>query len=142
MTIATILGAKGREVVSISAQTPITDVVRLLADRRIGAVPVLDAGKVVGILSERDVLYHLASDGAAILQWTASQVMTAPAITVGSDLGVIVALSLMTRRRVRHLPVVDAGELIGIVSIGDLVKARIDRIETEAQAMRDYIQQA
>ena len=142
MTIATILGTKGREVISIEANTRVADVVTLLAERRIGAVPVLEAGEVKGILSERDILYHLASDGAAMLEWPAARVMTSPAIVVGSDHGILAALSLMTRRRVRHLPVVDEQGLVGFISIGDLVKARIDRIEAEAEAMREYIQQA
>jgi CBS domain-containing protein len=96
---------------------------------------------VRGILSERDVLYGMARDGAALLARRADAVMTAPAITVSADLGVLVALSLMTRRRIRHLPVVEGGELIGLVSIGDLVKARLDRVEAEVEAMRQYIQQ-
>ncbi|HWW65656.1 MAG TPA: CBS domain-containing protein [Sphingomonadaceae bacterium] len=142
MTVGTILATKGHEVITTHADARVADVVRLLAERRIGAVPVLDGGKVLGILSERDILYRLAGDGAAMLDGRAEQVMTSPAITVSSDLGMLVALSLMTRRRIRHLPVVDGGMLVGIVSIGDLVKARIDRVEAEAEAMRDYIRQA
>jgi CBS domain-containing protein len=142
MTIATILAGKGRAVITTLGETPVVDVVRLLAEKRIGAVPVLgDAGEVRGILSERDVLYGMARDGAALLARRADAVMTAPAITVSADLGVLVALSLMTRRRIRHLPVVEGGALIGLVSIGDLVKARLDRVEAEVEAMRQYIQQ-
>lgn len=143
MTIATILAGKGHAVTTTQDDARVADVVRLLAEKRIGAVPVLGKdGQVRGVLSERDILYRLASDGAAMLERRAEEVMTAPAITVPSDLRILVALSLMTRRRVRHLPVVDAGQLVGLVSIGDLVKARIDRVEAEAEAMRDYIRQA
>jgi CBS domain-containing protein len=142
MTIATILGGKGREVVSVSADTRVGDVVALLASKRIGAVPVLEGGEVRGILSERDILYRLASDGAAMLELKAGDVMTSPAITVESSYSIMAALSLMTRRRIRHLPVVDANGVSGFVSIGDLVKARIEKIEAEAEAMRDYIQTA
>ena len=142
MTIATILGGKGHAVISVSTGTPVSDVVALIADKRIGAVPVMDGDTVAGILSERDIIYHLQSDGAAILDWPVEKVMTAPAITVAGDVRILHALSLMTKRRVRHLPVVDQGRLVGLVSIGDLVKARIDRIEAEANAMRDYIQGA
>lgn len=142
MTIAAILENKGREVVSVECDTLVRDAVELLAARRIGAVPVLRGGEVVGIFSERDVIYHLRTDGAAMLDWKVEQVMTAPAITADPRMSVLAGLSLMTERRIRHLPVVEKGRLIGIVSIGDLVKHRMDRIEAEAAAMRNYIQSA
>jgi len=142
MTIATILGGKGHDVISVSAGTRVAEVVALIATKRIGAVPVMDGGMVAGILSERDIIYHLQSDGAAMLDWPVGKVMTAPAISIESSMPILHALSLMTKRRIRHLPVVEAGQLVGFVSIGDLVKARIDRIEAEASAMRDYIQSA
>ena len=110
------------------------------------AVPVVDPedgrAAVAGIFSERDVTYCLAREGAAALNRPLAEVMTTPVQTVAPADAVIAALSLMTRRRIRHLPVVEAGTIVGIVSIGDLVKYRIDRIEAEARAMRDYIQQA
>jgi len=90
-------------------------------------------------MSERDVIYSLRRDGAAILDWPVSRVMTQPALTVDSSISPLVGLSLMTRRRVRHLPVVDDGRMVGFISIGDLVKVRIDMIESEAEAMRAYI---
>jgi CBS domain-containing protein len=142
MTIAAILEGKGRDIVSVGAQTPVREAVALLAEKRIGALPVLEDGRVVGIMSERDVIYCLGSDGAAMLDWPVSRVMTAPAITIESKVPVLVALSQMTKRRVRHLPVVEEGRLIGFVSIGDLVAYRISRIEQEAEAMRAYIQSA
>jgi CBS domain-containing protein len=142
MTIAAILGDKGADLVSISPDRTVADAVALLAERRIGAVPVLDDnGMVAGVFSERDVIRCLREHGAAALDHPVSAVMTAPAVTVARDDSVLGALSLMTRRRIRHLPVVEAGAVVGIVSIGDLVKYRIDRIEAEARAMRDYIQQ-
>lgn len=145
MTIAAILGGKGAEVFSAQPGDSVSSVIALLAHKRIGAVPVIDEGGVVGVFSERDVIRCLA-DGmtaaAAALDGPISAVMTAPAVTVTSGDTVIGALSLMTRRRIRHLPVVEQGRVIGMVSIGDLVKYRIDRIEAEANAMRDYIQQA
>ena len=142
MTIAAILEGKPRDIVSVEAGTPVRDAVALLASRRIGALPVLDGERVVGIMSERDVIYCLSSDGAAMLDWPVSRVMTAPAITIESKVSVLAALSQMTRRRVRHLPVVDGERLVGFVSIGDLVAYRISRIEQEAEAMRAYIQGA
>lgn len=140
MTIAAILDGKGTEVVSVTATMRVADAVQALAARRIGAVPVMADGAVVGILSERDIIYGLARDGAAMLERPVREVMTAPAISVDGGLPVISALAMMTRRRIRHLPVVEDGVLIGFVSIGDLVKFRVDRIEAEAEAMRSYIQ--
>ncbi|MEP9359549.1 CBS domain-containing protein [Sphingomonas sp. KR3-1] len=140
MTIAAILGGKGRDVVSIDGDRTVADAVSLLSSRRIGAVPVMSGGTVAGIFSERDVVYGLEREGAAALARKVSEVMTAPAITVGPGETVLGALALMTRRRIRHLPVVDGGTCIGFVSIGDLVKYRIERIESEAEAMRAYIQ--
>jgi CBS domain-containing protein len=103
-------------------------------------VPVVEDGRVVGIFSERDVVHGLAAHGAAALDRTLDAVMTQPVQQVAPAEPVIGALSLMTRRRIRHLPVVEGDALVGFVSIGDLVKYRIDRIEAEAAAMRDYIQ--
>jgi CBS domain-containing protein len=142
MTIALILQSKGREVVSIAADATVRDAVALLAERRIGAVPVTENGRVAGILSERDVIYCLKSDGAEILDWPVGRVMTSPAITAEPSMPALVALSQMTKRRIRHLPVVENDRLTGIVSIGDLVAYRIHRIEEEAEAMRSYIQSA
>lgn len=140
MTIAAILMDKGREVISISSDASVADAVTLLAERRIGAMPVMASDAVAGVFSERDVLYCLARDGAVALERPVSEAMTSPAITVGPDESVIGALALMTRRRIRHLPVVERAHCVGLVSIGDLVKYRIERIESEAEAMRAYIQ--
>jgi CBS domain-containing protein len=142
MTIKAILDDKGHEVVTISGSASVKEAVAMLAERRIGAVPVVDGGVVRGIFSERDIIYGLAKTGTDGLSGKVADVMTAPALTVTSDSAVMAALSLMTRRRIRHLPVVDGGMLVGFISIGDLVKYRIDRIESEAAAMRDYIQMA
>ena len=140
MTISLILQNKGSEVLTVACDTSVRDAVTLLAERKIGAVPVLRGGQVAGIMSERDIIYCLRSDGAAVLDWPVERIMTAPAITVTPDTEILGALSLMTRRRIRHLPVVDGGALIGLVSIGDLVKFRMDKIEAEAAAMLSYIQ--
>jgi len=140
MSIAAILQSKGSEVLTVACDTKVRDAVALLADRRIGALPVVGADGVAGIMSERDIIYRLRSDGAEILDWTVERIMSAPAITVEPGTEIMTALSLMTRRRIRHLPVVENGTLIGLVSIGDLVKHRMDRIEAEAAAMLTYIQ--
>ncbi len=142
MTIAAILSSKGSEVATIGAQDLVRVVVETLGGRRIGALPVVDGERIVGIISERDVIYCLRSHGADVLDWPVSRVMTAPAITAEPSTPVLSALALMTERRIRHLPVVESGEIRGIVSIGDLVKHRIERIEAEAEAMRAYIQSA
>ena len=140
MTIAAILKGKGPDVLTISADTSVRDAIAILAERKIGALPVVEGEAVAGIMSERDIIYCLKSDGAAMLDWPVSRIMTAPAITVEPDKDVLAALSLMTRRRIRHLPVVEGSRIIGIVSIGDLVKFRMDRIEADAAAMLEYIQ--
>jgi CBS domain-containing protein len=140
MTIAAILGGKGRDVVTITGDRTVRDAVALLAEWRIGALPVTEGEAVVGIFSERDVIGCLERSGAQALDAPVRAVMTAPAITVTRDEPVLGALSLMTRRRIRHLPVMDGAALVGFVSIGDLVKYRIERIETEANQMRAYIQ--
>lgn len=142
MTIAAILSSKGSEVATIAASDPISAVVEALGDRRIGALPVVEGDSVVGIISERDLIYCLRSHGAEVLDWPVSRVMTAPAITAEPSTPVLSALALMTQRRIRHLPVTQGDRLTGIVSIGDLVKFRMERIEAEADAMRSYIQSA
>ena len=142
MTIAVILQGKGNAVMSITSDARVRDAVALIAEKRIGALPVIDGGKVTGVFSERDVIACLAEAGSDALDKSVGDVMTSPAVTVQLATPVLAALSLMTRRRIRHLPVVEGGSVIGLVSIGDMVKHRIDRIEDEAAAMRDYIQGA
>jgi CBS domain-containing protein len=139
VTISAILQRKGRNVVSVQANATVRDAIALLAERRIGALPVMNGREVAGVISERDVVYCLFGQGPAVLDWPVSKVMTSPAITVTPDVPVLGALSQMSRRRIRHLPVVEGEELIGIVSIGDLVQYRIERVENEAEAMRAYI---
>ncbi len=142
MTIAAILRGKGDVVISIDPEASVADAVALLAQHGIGAVPVMAASAVVGIFSERDVIHALAEGGAAALTRKVAEVMTSPVESVGPRDPAIGALSLMTRRRIRHLPVVEDERVVGFVSIGDIVKYRIDRIEADAAAMRDYIQSA
>ena len=142
MTIAAVLRDKGSAVQTITAEGKVREVVQLLGERRIGALPVVEDGKITGIISERDVIYCLRDHGADVLDWPVSRVMSSPAITADPETDVLAALALMTQRRIRHLPVVERGEIRGIVSIGDLVKHRMERIEAEAEAMRAYIQSA
>ncbi|MBB4640622.1 CBS domain-containing protein [Rhizorhapis suberifaciens] len=142
MTIAAILQNKGSEVVQVGSGETVRSVVTLLAERRIGCVPVMEGGKVIGIFSERDLVRQIAKTGPTVLDAPVSEVMTSPAYTVEPGMSVLTALSLITQRRMRHLPVCEGDRLIGFISIGDLVKYRIDKIEAEASALRDYIQSA
>lgn len=142
MTIASVLQGKGTAIETIAGDATLFDAVRRLGEKRIGALPVVEGGRIAGIMSERDVIYCLRDHGAEVLDWPVSRVMSSPAITADSSTEVLAALALMTQRRIRHLPVVDGGEIRGIVSIGDLVKHRMERIEAEADAMREYIQSA
>lgn len=142
MTIASVLHGKGKSVETIAGDATLFDVVRRLGEKRIGALPVVEGSRITGIISERDLIYCLREHGPEVLDWPVSRVMSAPAITTDSQMDVLAALALMTERRIRHLPVVEGGEIRGIVSIGDLVKYRMERIEAEAEALRTYIQSA
>ena len=142
MDIARLVERRTGPVYSCSADETVAQAARLLSEKRIGALPVLDDNKVIGVFSERDLLYDIASTGSAALEKTVGEVMTAPAITVGLSAHAIEALDLMTKRRIRHLPVVEDGRMVGFVSIGDLVKFRLELVQAEAEAMRAYIQTA
>ena len=142
MTIAAVLRGKGSAVETVATDASLSDAVERLGEKRIGALPVVEDGRIVGIVSERDVIYCLRAHGREALDWPVDRVMSSPAITADPETDVLAALSLMTQRRIRHLPVVEQGEIRGIVSIGDLVKYRMERIEAEADAMRAYIQSA
>lgn len=142
MTIAAVLGRKGSAVETIAADATVSEAIARLGEKRIGALPVLEANAIAGIISERDVIYCLRDHGPAMLDWPVARLMSSPAITVDLNTDVLTALALMTQRRIRHLPVIADGAIRGIVSIGDLVKYRMERIEAEADAMRSYIQSA
>lgn len=142
MTIAAVLAGKGSEVAMIGADAVLREAVGELARRNIGALVVTAGTDVVGVISERDLVTCLDRHGADLLDRPVSEAMTAPAITVDPKTPVLSALALITQKRIRHLPVVANGRLVGVVSIGDLVKYRIEHIEREAEAMRAYIQGA
>lgn len=139
MSVASILKSKGGNVVTVSGDTAVREIVALLHKHRIGAVLVTDAGKPVGVVSERDVVKCLHARGAGILDAAADAIMSSPVVTVALGDSVQDAMATMTDYRIRHLPVVEDGRLIGIVSIGDLVKARIDEAEHEAAQLKSYI---
>ncbi|WP_336985278.1 CBS domain-containing protein [Altererythrobacter aquiaggeris] len=137
-----IVSRDSSDIITCDVGMKVRDVIALLAEKRIGALPVMQDGRVVGIFSERDVIYKLAAEGALCLDREISEVMTKDPITVTPDTKVDHALALMTRRRIRHLPVIEGDNMQGFISIGDLVKSRIDEVQSEAEAMRSYIQTA
>ena len=142
MTIARLIAGRNQQIIDCSQDESVRDAARRLAENRIGAMPVMGEGQVIGIFSERDLLYCIAKHGGQALDLTVREVMTAPPITADRQTTVRDALEVMTLRRIRHLPVIDGGRLIAFVSIGDLVKHRLEIVEHEAQAMRDYIRTA
>jgi CBS domain-containing protein len=140
MNVETILRSKGRAVAVIGPETTVADAVAALCDGNIGALVVSDDGAGVdGIISERDIVHALWRWGAELLDATVAEVMTRPVVTCAPGDTVADLMAEMTNRRIRHLPVVEDGRLCGIVSIGDLVKSRLDEIEYEARALRSFI---
>jgi CBS domain-containing protein len=140
MFVSDILAAKGGLVFTVTPGTTIGQVSRQLSTRRIGAVLVVDRlDRVVGIVSERDIVNVLASHGAPALELEASEIMTRNVVTCDPDDSIDQIMEAMTRRRFRHMPVVKHGELMGVVSIGDVVKARLEETRHETEALRAYI---
>jgi CBS domain-containing protein len=139
MQIENILQSKGRAVHTVPTGATIAEAVEILNSRRIGAVVVTDRGKVAGILSERDIVRHLGSDWAGLAGRKVSEVMTRDVVTMGRRASLDEVMERMTERRIRHLPVVESDELVGIVSIGDVVKRKIEETEQEALALKEYI---
>jgi len=140
MTIAAILKQKGPHVVHVDPVTRVDDIALLLSRRKIGAVLVLDsAGSLLGIVSERDIVQKIASDGAQALEMTAAQLMTQNITTATPATKVDQAMAMMTTGRFRHLPVVDGGVLVGIISIGDVVKRLIEDKSHEVDSLKAYV---
>jgi CBS domain-containing protein len=140
MTISIILASKGREVVTIAPSASLASAVGLLVEKCIGAVLILGADRrIVGILSERDVVRALAERGAGALDEPVSQTMTRKVSTCNENESVFNIMERMTEGRSRHVPVVDQGKLVGIVSIGDVVKHRLQEMERDSAAMHNYI---
>lgn len=140
MTISTILKSKGSNIVSVRPDETIDSAAKCLQREKIGAVLVMDSGgKLCGVLSERDIVNGLANHGSGLLERTVSELMTRDVITCHPSDRVTRVMGMMTDRRIRHLPVLDGGELVGVVSIGDIVKRRMEEIESEAEALRSYI---
>ncbi len=140
MLIAHVLREKGAAVHTLSAEASLQHAAQELNTRKVGALVVIDLeGELVGVVSERDIVREVAKRGADAMQETVGAVMTRKVITAGMDETIDECLERMTDRRIRHLPVIEAGKLVGIISIGDLVKHRIAAVEAEAAAMQAYI---
>ena len=141
MNVQSIIGSKGNEVATIAQTATLHDVVQVLGERRIGALVVSGDGKAIeGIISERDIVRAVSQSGATCLDGSVGSAMSTDVITCSPGDGVDQLMSLMTDRRIRHLPVVDDhGHLAGIISIGDVVKARLTTLEHENRALSDYI---
>jgi CBS domain-containing protein len=140
MTVRTILSGKGRNVTTIAPDATLAQAAQLLSDRRIGAVVVAAAGDpVAGLLSERDIVRALAAKGGDAVALKVEQVMTRKVVTCREADTVGTLMERMTTGKFRHLPVVEDGRLVGIVSIGDVVKHRLGEMEKESSALRDYI---
>jgi len=143
MNVKTILATKGGDIVTIEPGADLAAAARLLSTHRIGAVLIQGAGgRIAGILSERDIVRALAEHGAAALTLQVAQVMTRNVTTCGEDETIASIMERMTAGKFRHMPVVTNGKLVGLVSIGDVVKQRVGEIERESEAMRDYIRTA
>lgn len=143
MNVAHILGNKGHEVVSLQPHRTLGEAAGTLTEKRIGAVVVNGAdGGLLGILSERDIIRALGASGAEALSSPVSRAMTAKVVTCRLETSIDELMEIMTSGRFRHVPVMEDGRVVGIVSIGDVVKHRVAEIEAESKAMRDYIAMA
>lgn len=143
MNVAHVLGIKGRNVITVRPHRTLGEAAKLLTEHRIGATVVAGSdAKILGILSERDIVKAIAKEGAAALDHAVSRHMTEKVVTCDEDTLMNDVMDIMTSGKFRHLPIVRAGTLIGIISIGDVVKHRINAMESEQAAMRNYITMA
>ena len=139
ITVAAILDEKGREVFSVTPELAIAELAAVLRERRIGCALVMDEGAIAGVASERDVVNGLAARGAGILEEPVAEIMTRDVIVCAPEDDMMQIMSLMTQRRIRHLPVVEDDAVVGVISIGDVVKTRIAELETESESLREAI---
>lgn len=140
MIVNRILSLKGRDVATIEPDRSLSEAARILAERRIGALLIVDGHRpVTGIISERDIVRAVAAHGAKALDESVSRFMTEKVVTCTGETSINDVMELMTQQKFRHIPVVESGRLSGIVSIGDVVKLRLEEVEAEAQAIKEYI---
>ena len=139
MNVLSILRSKGSDVITTAPNATVMDAARIMTEKGIGAVLVLDRGRVVGVISERDIVRTVATKGVAALYLEVDQLMSSEVFTRTRSATSDELMTLMTERRIRHVPIVEDHQLYGLVSIGDVVKHRIAETEKEAEALRDYI---
>jgi CBS domain-containing protein len=138
--VSSVLKHKGHDVVTVAPDQTVTAVVKVLAQHRIGAVPVVnEKGQIIGIISERDIIRGMAEHADAVLKLAADKLMTRDVETCAFEDQLVDLMEVMTRQRIRHLPVIHEGALHGIVSIGDVVKQRLEEVQSEAEELRNYI---
>jgi CBS domain-containing protein len=142
MTVRAVLDTKGHNVLSVEADAKLSAAIKLLAERKIGAVLVMSHGHLEGILSERDIVRVLGERGARVLEEPVSAVMTRKVVSCRQSDTVAGIMEMMTLGKFRHLPVIEEGEVVGLISIGDVVKWRVREFENEQEALRDYIKTA
>ena len=142
MTVRSILDSKGTDVVSVQPGVKVSVVVNLLAEKRIGALLVMTDGRIDGIVSERDIVRVLAEKGVGVLDQPVRSIMSAKVVTCRRVDTVAAIMETMTNHKFRHLPVVEEGRLVGLISIGDVVKSRVMEYEKEQEALREYIKTA
>ena len=142
MTVRAILDTKGHQVQSVEPGAKLAAAIKILSERRIGAVLVLDQGHMEGILSERDIVRVLGERGAGALDEPISSVMTRKVVSCREKDTVSEIMEMMTNGKFRHLPVVEDGRVVGLISIGDIVKWRVGEYEREQEALREYIKTA
>ncbi len=142
MTVRSILNTKGHQIMSVEPDARMSAAIKLLSEKRIGAVLVMSQSRIEGILSERDIVRVLGERGAAVLEEPVANVMTRKVVSCKETDTVAEIMEMMTTGKFRHLPVVDNGKVVGLISIGDIVKWRVREFETEQEALRDYIKTA
>ena len=142
MTVRAILDTKGHQIQSVEPEAKLSAAIKILSERKIGAVLVMSKGRIEGILSERDIVRVLGERGAAVLDEAVSAVMTRKVISCKQNDTVAAIMEMMTMGKFRHLPVVEGERVVGLISIGDVVKWRVHEYETEQEALRDYIKTA
>lgn len=142
MTVRSILNTKGHHIVSVEPDAKLAAAIRVLGEKKIGAVLVMNQTRLEGILSERDIVRVLGERGASALEAPVSEVMTRKVVTCKETDTVAELMEMMTTGKFRHLPVIDSGKVVGLISIGDVVKRRVQEYESEQEALRDYIKTA
>jgi len=142
MTVRAILNSKGHHVQNVEPDAKLSIAIKLLAERKIGAVLVMDRSRIEGILSERDIVRVLGERGAAVLDEPVSATMTRKVVSCKPSDTVSAIMEMMTTGKFRHLPVVEEGNVVGLISIGDIVKRRVSEYEREQEALREYIKTA